>query len=298
MIQSERTMSLFMVLAMFTWALAAIAAKTLSGYISENEIVVYRYFLAAASMVPILLFMGLSFKIDWKNLALALLIALFTIANVRFYFMGIDLGTAGLGAALVTVLIPMIVYLLMLFSKQEKPPLKDWAALIWGAGGVLLMMNISEFGIGELLTGANLYFVLAALFWALITVSGAWMKGTHVLTFSFYVCLFTFSIDWFLSFDAPLASLMDMDRYFWISILTVSVLSTTIASTIYFLGLRILGSRKCSTFSLLTPFFAIAMGALFFGESLSMQNAVGTLMAVSALFIIHDVKIKGIMPYR
>ena len=160
------------------------------------------------------------------------------------------------------------------------------------------MMNISEFGIGELLTGANLYFVLAALFWALITVSGAWMKGTHVLTFSFYVCLFTFSIDWFLSFDAPLASLMDMDRYFWISILTVSVLSTTIASTIYFLGLRILGSRKCSTFSLLTPFFAIAMGALFFGESLSMQNAVGTLMAVSALFIIHDVKIKGIMPYR
>ena len=96
-----------MVLAMFTWALAAIAAKVLSNYISENEIVVYRYFLAAASMVPILLFMGLSFKIDWKNLALALLIALFTIANVRFYFMGIDLGTAGLGAALVTVLIPM-----------------------------------------------------------------------------------------------------------------------------------------------------------------------------------------------
>jgi drug/metabolite transporter (DMT)-like permease len=283
---------------MFTWALAAIAAKTLSGYISENEIVVYRYFLAAASMVPILLFMGLSFKIDWKNLALALLIALFTIANVRFYFMGIDLGTAGLGAALVTVLIPMIVYLLMMFSKQNKTSAKDWMALIWGAGGVMLMMNITEFGIGELLTGANLYFVLAALFWALISVSGAWMKGTHVLTFSFYVCLFTFSIDWFLSFDAPLASLMDMDRYFWISILTVSVLSTTIASTIYYLGLRILGSRKCSSFSLLTPFFAIAMGALFFGESLSMQNAVGTLMAVSALFIIHDVDIKGIMPYR
>lgn len=298
MIQSEKAMSLLMVLAMFTWALAAIAAKVLSNYISENEIVVYRYFLATASTVPILLFMGLSFKISLKNLLLAMLVALFTIANVRFYFMGIDLGTAGLGAALVTVLIPMIVYLLMLFSKQERPPLKDWVALIWGAGGVMLMMNITEFGIGELLTGANLYFVMAAFFWALITVAGAWVKATHVLTFSFYVCLFTFSIDWIISFDAPLASLMDMDRYFWISILTVSVLSTTIAGTIYYAGLRVLGSRKCSTFSLLTPFFAIAMGTLFFGESLSLQNAIGTLMAVSALFIIHDVKIKGNMPYR
>jgi drug/metabolite transporter (DMT)-like permease len=298
MIQSEKTMSLLMVLAMFTWALAAIAAKVLSNYISENEIVVYRYFLAAASMVPIILFMGLSFKIDWKNLALALLIALFTIANVRFYFMGIDLGTAGLGAALVTVLIPMIVYLLMMFSKQDKTPAKDWMALIWGAGGVMLMMNITEFGVAELLTGANLNFVLAAFCWTLISVSGAWMKGAHVLTFSFYVCLFTFSIDWFLSFDAPLSSLLEMDRYFWISILTVSVLSTTIASTIYYVGLRVLGSRKCSTYSLLTPFFAIAMGALFFGESLSLLNAIGTLMAVSSLLILQNVKIKGIMPYR
>jgi drug/metabolite transporter (DMT)-like permease len=298
MIQSEKTMSLLMVLVMFTWALAAIAAKVLSNYISENEIVVYRYFLAAASMVPILLFMGLPFKIDWKNLALALLIALLTIGNVRFYFMGVDLGTAGLGSALVTVLIPMIVYLLMLFSKQERPPIKDWAALILGAGGVMLMMNVTEFGIGELLTGANLYFVIAAFCFALISVTGAWMKGTHVLTFGFYVCLFTFSIDWFLSFGVPLSTLLDMDRYFWLSILTVSVITTSISGTIYYIGLRVLGSKKCSTYSLLTPFFAIALGALFFGESLTLQNAIGTLMAVSALLILQNINIKGFLPQR
>lgn len=291
-------MSLLMVLVMFTWALAAIAAKVLSNYISENEIVVYRYFLAAASMVPILLFMGLPFKIDWKNLALALLIALFTIANVRFYFMGVDLGTAGLGSALVTVLIPMIVYLLMLFSKQERPPIKDWVALTLGAGGVMLMMNVTEFGVNELLTGANLYFVIAAFCFALISITGAWMKGVHVLTFGFYVCLFTFSIDWFLSFDEPLSTLLDMDRYFWLSILTVSVITTSISGTIYYMGLRVLGSKKCSTYSLLTPFFAIALGALFFGESLTLQNAIGTFMAVLALLILQNINIKGVLPQR
>ena len=298
MIQSEKTMSLLMVLAMFTWALAAIAAKVLSNYISENEVVVYRYFLAAASMVPILLFMGLSFKIEWRSLALAALIAVLTIANVRFYFMGIDLGTAGLGSALVTVLIPMIVYLLMLFSKQDKTPVKDWLALIWGGIGVLFMMNVTALSIDEFLSGANVYFVMAALCWALISITGAWLKNTHVLTFSFYVCLFTFSIDWFVSFDASLSTLLEMDRYFWFSILTVSVLSTTIASTIYYVGIRVLGSKRCSSYSLLTPFFAIAMGALFFGEVLSLQNAIGTLMAVSALLVLQSVNIKGVLPQR
>ena len=298
MIQSEKTMSLLMVLAMFTWALAAIAAKVLSNYISENEVVVYRYFLAAASMVPILLFMGLSFKIEWRSLALAALIAVLTIANVRFYFMGIDLGTAGLGSALVTVLIPMIVYLLMLLSKQDKTPIKDWLALIWGGIGVLFMMNVTALSLDEFLSGANVYFVMAALCWALISITGAWLKNTHVLTFSFYVCLFTFSIDWFVSFDASLSTLLEMDRYFWLSILTVSVLSTTIASTIYYVGIRVLGSKRCSSYSLLTPFFAIAMGALFFGEVLSLQNAIGTLMAVSALLVLQSVNIKGVLPQR
>ena len=162
MIESKNTMSLLMVLVTFTWALSGIAAKYLSFYISENEIVVYRYFFATLSTIPILLWMKIPLKINLKNLLLSLLLALFVIGNTRFYFMGMQHGAAGLGAALVTVLIPIMVYIFMIFSRKSRPGIKDWLALLLGVVGVLFMMNFESFSLSELMRGGNIYFVLAA----------------------------------------------------------------------------------------------------------------------------------------
>ena len=49
MIQSEKTMTLVMLLVPFVWALSGVSAKYLSFYISEDEVVVYRFFLSALS---------------------------------------------------------------------------------------------------------------------------------------------------------------------------------------------------------------------------------------------------------
>ena len=58
--------------------------------------------------------------------------------------MGMQRGAVGLGAALVTVLIPIFVYVMMIFSKKSKPILKDWLALTIGAIGVALMLNLEQ----------------------------------------------------------------------------------------------------------------------------------------------------------
>ena len=89
-----------------------------------------------------------------------------------------------------------------------------------------------------------------------------------------------------------------MDKVFWINIFILSVLSTTIAATLYYIGLKVLGSKKCAEFSLLTPFFAIALGAIFFGEMLTFKNAMGTIMAVTALIALNKVKIKDLTSFR
>ncbi|MCP4883797.1 MAG: EamA family transporter, partial [Flavobacteriales bacterium] len=57
-------------------------------------------------------------------------------------------------------------------------------------------------------------------------------------------------------------------------------------------------SKKSSAFSILTPFFAIALGAIFFGEMITIKNAIGILMAVIALFVLNDLKIKNMIPFR
>jgi drug/metabolite transporter (DMT)-like permease len=51
-------------------------------------------------------------------------------------------------------------------------------------------------------------------------------------------------------------------------------------------------------FSLLSPFFAIAFGAIFFQEALNLQNIIGIIMAVSALFVLIDLKLKAFLPSR
>ena len=299
MFQSEKSMTFIMLLVPLVWALSGVSAKYLSFYISEDEIVVYRFFLSALSTLPLLLWMKIPMKISPKNFVICILLAFFLIGNYRTYFMGMQRGAVGLGAALVTVLIPIFVYIIMIFSKKSKPILKDWLALAMGVAGVALMLDLEQLNLERLVSGGNIYFVLAALTYAMFTVAASYMRSIHVLTINFYVCLIGFLIDWNLSYDINhLFTLGGMDYIFWINILFVSVIAGTAITAVYYTGLRIIGSKKSSAFSILTPFFAIALGAIFFGEMITINNAIGIVMAVMALFVLNDLKIKNMIPFR
>jgi drug/metabolite transporter (DMT)-like permease len=299
MFQSEKSMTFIMLLVPLVWALSGVSAKYLSFYISEDEVVVYRFFLSALSTLPLLLWMKIPMKISPKNFVICILLAFFLIGNYRTYFMGMQRGAVGLGAALVTVLIPIFVYIIMIFSKKSKPILKDWLALAMGVAGVALMLDLEQLNLERLVTGGNIYFVLAALTYAMFTVAASYMRSIHVLTINFYVCLIGFLIDWNLSYDSNhLFTLGGMDYIFWINILFVSLIAGTAITAVYYTGLRIIGSKKSSAFSILTPFFAIALGAIFFGEMITINNAIGIVMAVMALFVLNDLKIKNMIPFR
>ena len=299
MFQSEKTMTILMLLVPFVWALSGVSVKYLSFSISEDEVVVYRFFLSALSTFPLLIWFKIPLRISLKNLVICILLAFFLIGNYRTYFMGMQRGAVGLGAALVTVLIPIFVYIIMIFSKKSKPILKDWLALVIGAIGVVLMLDLEQLNLDVLVSGGNIYFVLAALTYALFTVFASYMRSIHVLTIHFYVCLFGLLIDWNLSYDSNhLSSLVNMDYVFWINMLFISVIAGTAITALYYTGLRIIGSKKSSAFSILTPFFAIALGAIFFGEMITIYNAIGILMAVLALIVLNDLKIKNMLPFR
>ena len=299
MFQSEKSMTLIMLLVPFVWALSGVSTKYLSFYISEDEVVVYRFLLSALSTFTLLLWMKIPMKISLKNFLICIFLAFFLIGNYRTYFMGMQRGAVGLGAALVTVLIPIFVYIMMIFSKKSKPILKDWLALILGVTGVTLMLDLGQLNLERLVTGGNIYFVFAALTYAMFTVAASYMRNIHVLTINFYVCLLGFLIDWNLAFDSNnLSKLGSMDYIFWINILFVSVIAGTAITAVYYSGLRIIGSKKSSAFSILTPFFAIALGALFFGEMITIYNAIGIVMAVLALIVLNDLKIKNMLPFK
>ena len=77
MLQSEKSMSLIMLLVPFVWALSGVSAKYLSFYISEDEVVVYRFFLSALSTLPLLIWMKIPMKISLKNFLICIFLAFF-----------------------------------------------------------------------------------------------------------------------------------------------------------------------------------------------------------------------------
>ena len=181
MFQSEKTMTLVMLPCSIGMGIVRRLCKILYLFISAKMKSLYIvFFFQRLSTFPLLLWMKIPIKISLKNFVICILLAFFLIGNYRTYFMGMQRGAVGLGAALVTVLIPIFVYVMMIFSKKSKPVLKDWLALTIGAIGVALMLNLEQMNLDTLVSGGNIYFVLAALTYAMFTVAASYMRNIHV----------------------------------------------------------------------------------------------------------------------
>ncbi len=281
---------LWITLAMFFWGASWPIAGVLSTYIEEHEFITYRYVLTVITMVPVLWWMKLSFKIDLANFIIASLAAVLLIFYSKFYFLSTKYGSPGLAGAVVTTLMPILVYLLMLFSKQKKPQIKDWMALALGAVGVVVTMNIWHLGFEGLWVSHNIYMLAAAGFWALMSITSTYAKAINPASLSFYIYLITAIFDWIFFFEPIHGSIFAMDSIFWVNFLIVTIGSTTFATTVYFLGLQKLGSKQGSVFTFLVPFFAVGLSVVFLGEAWHWTTVLGAAMTIVALIILNKIK--------
>ena len=64
-------------------------------------------------MLPVLYFSKKSLKINLKSLLLAIVVAIVMILYLKFYFLGTKFGTASLGGALVTTLVPINTFIII-----------------------------------------------------------------------------------------------------------------------------------------------------------------------------------------
>jgi drug/metabolite transporter (DMT)-like permease len=286
---TDRKLFLWMTLAMLGWGVSWPIAKILSNYITEHELVTYRYALTVLTMPPILYWLKLSFKIELKNLLLAIVIGVLLIFYTKLFFLGTKHGTAGLAGALVTTLMPIIVYVLMLLSRQKRPQIRDWLALTLGVIGVATMIKVWTFEVEQIFNISNVYLLWAALCWALMSIATAYTKSIHPVVLSFYIYLFATLIDWLVFFNPSSGSIFAMDQIFWAGFIFLAVGSTTFATTVYFLGIQKLGSNKGSVFTFLVPFFAIGLSMIMLDESLELTTVIGVVMTIASLMILNNV---------
>ena len=278
-------------LAMVAWGGSWVNVKVLGHYISAFDMIFLRFGITAITMVPIIVWLKHSFKIDLKSFGLVVLVALALIFYNKYYYLGTKFGTASLGGAMVTTMIPILTFILLALMGAKKVSSKDLFALGLGAIGVLTMLHIWTFDLERILVIHNLYFFLAAILWAVLTIISSKSTKISPIVFTFYMYIVTVALDWIFFVDVSAIPFETFDGIFWVNTLLISLAASTFSNTIYFLGIEKLGAAEVSSFVFLVPFSAIGLSAIFLNETVDLFIIVGTVLTLYAVKLLNNITI-------
>lgn len=279
---------------MVGWGVSWVNMKILSGYLNEYETMTIRFFITTISMLPIMVFLKKPLKLTLKNFFWSFLASVFMVAYMKYFYLGTKFGTAGLGGAFVTSLIPIITFLALVVLGKKSITKKNAFALILGAVGVMTMLNVWAFDAKEIFTMHNLYFVLASILWASLTIASSKATDISPIVFTFYMYVFICAINFVFFIDISSVDFAKLDEKFWVNMLIISLISTTFSNAIYFTAIEKLGAGEASTFIFLVPFTAIILSAIFLHEKITYSVIIGTILSVVAVKILNDIKLPKI----
>jgi len=280
-----------MFLAMAGWGASWVNAKVLSSYINEYELMFFRNFFTIITLVPVIIIIRKSFYINFRSILLATITAILMIAYLKCYFLGTKFGTASLGGALVTTLIPINTFMIMALFFGRKIERKDIFALVLGAVGVLTMLNFWTFSAEEIFSIQNIYFLIGSILWPLLTIVSSKITKTSPIVFSLYMYIIMTILVSVFFVDFKSINYESYDSIFWFNILSLAIVSTTFATSVYFIGIEKLGTNQVSSFIFLVPLFAITFGIIFLNETVSYSIIIGTILTIIAVKILNNIKI-------
>ena len=276
---------------MFMWGLSWPSGKVAAGYGIPVNIVLIRYTIVFISFLPIFFFMKAPLTIRKKGLPPLIVAGLLLSLYTYLFFYGLKNGLAGAGGVLVTTMNPIMAYGIGLIINRKSPSRNEAIGLVLGliAGATLLKIwgNLDE-----LFASGNLYFLLAAFVWAVMSriTSKASSYGSS-MTFSLWMYLATILIMLpLLDYTALQETLSIADSYFWWNIVFSATFATSLATTYYFYATTTLGPEKASSFIFLVPVSAAVSSWLFLGEALLSHTIVGGILGIAAVYMINRKK--------
>lgn len=283
---------ILMVFAMIFWGASWISTKVLTNYVNEYELVFLRMGICFITMFPIIYFYKLSFKLDIKSFFL-ILIASFVLTSYSIsMFIGLKHGSGGFGGALVTTLIPINTFILVAILNKKIISLKHSFALILGAFGVLNMLNIWNFDLSEIFSKDTLYFLLASILWPILTIITAKATKINAFVFTFYTYIISSFVLFIFFVDTSIfEKVVNLDFIFWFNLFVITILSTTFATSIYFIGASKLGAKEVSSFIFLVPATALIIGAIFLDEKITSNTIIGTIFTIIAIYILNNLNL-------
>ena len=270
---------------MFSWAIAWTNAKIVGEYLSFYNLVFFRFLIGFLSLLPFIIIKKNPFpKIDdLKYILIPSL--LFFIYNIAF-FKGTHYGLAGKGGVLVTTLNPLCtIFIMSLINRRIIK--KEVVGIFLGVIGGVIIMNLHKDGMVNILNSNNIYFIICALTWGVMTVSVNYaQKRINPYMFICLCYLFTMII------SIPFTNLgginvSELDFRFYFNFFLVSIGAMSFGTSIYIYSTPILGPAKVSVFIFSVPFIAMGTAYIVLNEPFTTNVVFGGLLSLLAIYIVN-----------
>ncbi len=279
-----------LILAMIAWGETWVSAKILTHYLKEEELIFWRFFITTFGMLFVLIMFRIDIRENKKELIIALIASIILLLYNKFFFLGTKYGLASFGGVFVTTMNPIFTFLLIAILYRVLINKTEILGLVLGFIGAIFMLEIWKTH-SQIFSLGNIYFLLAALTWPILTIISGKQKMKSAILFSFYMFFFT-SITQLFLLNFKLTNVFKFDTKFWVNILILSLWGTTFATTIYFYTVDKLGSKIASSFFFIVPVSAIIFSKIFLNEPITISLVIGGIFGLIAVYILNFSKRK------
>ena len=285
---SKNLFLLGMILSMTCWGFSWTAGKVMAAYGPPMSISFLRFALTFVSMILVLVVLREKFTMKTKGIVDLVAASVIISCYTFLFFKGLTTGKAGAGGVLVTVMNPIMSYAIMLVMHRRRPTRNESIGLFLGllAGVVLLKLPMEA---DLIFSAGNIYFLLAALSWALLSIftARASRYGSTV-TFSCWMYgVSTILLFLFAGYEEPMKVLKQADAVLWLNFFFSATITTSLATTFYFVATSKLGASKASSFIFMVPFSAALGSWIFLGEIPQWHTVAGGILGIAAVFILN-----------
>ena len=273
---------------MLVWGVTWASAKVLSGYGSPISIAYLRFVVTVLTLFPAIKLLNLDIKIKkkgWLHVVVSgTLMALYSL----IFFSGLQHGLAGSAGVLVTIFNPIFAFIIGLVISKMLPNKYESIGLFIGviAGVVLLQVwkNTSD-----VFASGNLYFVLAALVWAVMSKITSRAGGFgHPICFTFWLqSVAVVGMSLIVDFSEVVTIVQQGDTKFWLNLMWFGMINSAVATSCFFYATVELGAEKASTFLFLVPLGAVFASWLFLNEPVMTHTLIGGVLGVLAVLVIN-----------
>ena len=249
-----------------------------------DSILFYRFLFASIALAVVMLAKKETFRIEWKDVPVFVLLAVFYTFSSLFLLCGYGYMGAGVATTL-HFTYPVFVTLLMFFLFREKTGWLTWAAIALAVGGVALL-SLPESGFSADIKGIIIVLLSAVAYGSYIVgVNKSRVRNMNSRKLAFYVFVFTTVI--FGIRDIASGSLqLPPDPASYCNLVLLAVLPTVVSNITLVLAVQNIGGTLTSVLGALEPLTAVCIGVLVFGENFTLREGAGIVLILAAVTII------------